>query len=52
MLALLKIPGQKWPWLVLGSYDQSYAGGGTYNPGGTFSLAESYSEVRMQAAGQ
>jgi hypothetical protein len=50
VLVLLKIPGQKWPWLVLGSYDQSYAGGGTYNPGGTFALAESYSEVRVQSA--
>jgi hypothetical protein len=35
---------------MLGSYEQTYSGGGTYNPGGTFQLAESYSEIRMQAA--
>lgn len=48
VLVLVQIPGQKRPWLILGSFDQSYAGGGTYNPGGTF--APPYSVVRIQTA--
>lgn len=48
VLVLVQIPGQKWPWLIFGSLDQSYAGGGTYNPGGTF--APPYSQVRLQGA--
>ncbi|MCC2669618.1 MAG: hypothetical protein K0Q72_2089, partial [Armatimonadetes bacterium] len=48
VLVLTQIPGQKWPWLILGSFDQTYSGGGTYNPGGTF--APPYSVVRLQSA--
>ncbi len=48
VLVLVKIPGQKWPWLIRGEFDQTYAGGGTYNAGGTF--APPYSEVRLQTA--
>jgi hypothetical protein len=48
VLVLVEIPGQKSPWLILGSFDQAYAGGGTYNPGGTF--APPYTEVRLQGA--
>ncbi len=47
VLVLLKIPGQKWPWLILGPYEQDYAGGGTYNPAGTFNR---YSQARIQTA--
>lgn len=48
VLVLVQIPGQKWPWLIRGSFDQSYSGGGTYNSGGTF--APPYSQVRLQSA--
>jgi hypothetical protein len=27
VLVLVKLPGQKWPWLILGPYEQDYAGG-------------------------
>jgi hypothetical protein len=47
VLVLVKLPGQKWPWLILGPYEQDYAGGGTYNSGGTFNR---YSQARIQAA--
>jgi hypothetical protein len=46
VLVLAQIPGQKRPWLILGSYDQAYAGGGTYNSGGTFY----FSQARIQGA--
>ena len=48
VLALVKIPGQKWPWLISGSYHQDYAGGGTFNSGGAFSLGSNYAYARMQ----
>lgn len=48
VLVLVKIPGQKWPWLILGSYVQTYTGGGTYDSGGSF--APPYSVVRIQSA--
>lgn len=50
VLALVKIPGQKWPWLISGSFHQTYSGGGTYNSGGTFELSANYAYARMQAA--
>ena len=46
VLVLLKIPGQRLPWLILGSYDQTYSGGGTYSGG---SFAPPYDGVRVQA---
>jgi hypothetical protein len=42
----VKLPGQKWPWLILGPYEQDYAEGGIYNSGGTFNR---YSQARIQA---
>lgn len=47
VLVLAKLPGQQKPWLIEGSYQQDYAGGGTYNTGGSFGQ---YSQVRIQAA--
>ncbi len=47
VLVLAKLPGQEWPWLIEGAYEQDYAGGGTYNPGGSF---DRYSQVRLQNA--
>ena len=48
VLVLTRIPGQKWPWLIVGTYTQTYAGGGTYSSVGSF--APPYYEVRLQAA--
>jgi hypothetical protein len=48
VLVLVQIPGQKFPWLILGSFDQNYSGGGTYSSGGTF--APPYTQVRIQTA--
>jgi hypothetical protein len=47
VLVLVKIPGQRWPWLIIGSYAQNYAGAGTYDSGGSF--APPYDDVRIQA---
>jgi len=47
VLVLTKIPGQAKPWLVFTYVRQSYAGGGTYNSGGT---AQDPSDVRIQAS--
>ncbi|MBV9468052.1 MAG: hypothetical protein JO316_01355 [Abitibacteriaceae bacterium] len=47
VLVLTKMPGQKGLWLIEGSYVQDYAGGGTYNAGGTFGQ---YSQVRIQTS--
>jgi hypothetical protein len=47
VLVLAKIPGQKWPWLIRGSFEQTYSGGGTYNAGGSF--APPYTDVRLQS---
>lgn len=46
VLVLTKIPGQTKPWLVFTYLRQSYAGGGTYNPGGT---VQDPSDIRIQA---
>lgn len=46
VLTLLKKPGEKWAWLVIGFYSQDYAGGGTYNDGGSYS----FNSVRFQMA--
>jgi hypothetical protein len=35
VLVLAKVPGQAQPWLFFGYVRQTYAGGGTYNSGGT-----------------
>ena len=48
VLVLVQIPGQKRPWLIRGPFDQTYSGGGTFNPGGSF--APPYSQVRIQTA--
>ncbi|BCM93143.1 hypothetical protein IAD21_05031 [Abditibacteriota bacterium] len=37
VMLLIRKPGEKWAWLVMGSYMQDYAGGGTYNSAGKFS---------------
>jgi hypothetical protein len=47
VLVLAKIPGQKWPWLISGYFEQDYSGGGTYDSGGRF--APPYAGVRIQA---
>lgn len=46
VLVLAKVPGQSKPWLVMGNFDQTYTGGGTYSSGGSFS---SISYVRIQS---
>jgi len=46
VLVLAKIPGQSHPWLIFGYLRQTYAGGGTYNSGGTF---QEPSDIRMQS---
>jgi hypothetical protein len=47
VLVLVQIPGQKHPWLIMGGFDQTYSGGGTFNSGGTF--APPYTQVRIQS---
>ena len=48
VLVLVQIPGQKLPWLIMGNFEQTYTGGGTYSSGGTFEPP--YSWVRIQTA--
>ncbi|MDQ3815834.1 MAG: hypothetical protein M3347_18150 [Armatimonadota bacterium] len=47
VLALVKIPGQKWAWLIDSEFYQTYSGGGTFNAGGS---VDAPSEVRLQTA--
>ena len=46
VLVLVKVPGQARPWLVMGNFDQTYSGGGTYNAGGSFT---GISWIRVQS---
>jgi hypothetical protein len=46
VLVLAKIPGQQSPWLIFTYMRQNYAGGGTYNSGGTFGDP---SDIRIQS---
>lgn len=43
-----RIPGQKWPWLIRGYYEQDYAGGGNYQAVGAF--GPGYNDVRLRPA--
>ena len=46
VLVLAKVPGQTQPWLFFGYVRQTYAGGGTYNSGGTVGDP---ADIRIQA---
>jgi hypothetical protein len=48
VLVLTQIPGQKLPWLIFGYLEQTYSGGGTFNPGGTF--GPPFNQIRIQTA--